>query len=352
MAYERYPWLDQEAAERLLRGEPVEPAGVDARSAVEARRLAAALDAARTPEAANDPLPLRGEEAALAAFRKARDGGAEEILPTAVRLGGAAPDTPVTPVGAGAAASRPGRWARPMRWGLAASLAGFAVGGVAVAAGTGVLPTPFGDDRAPLPGSSVSAPVSPGPVESGSVTGGSGAATPDGPQTGDGAVAPSSPGAEEPTGGADGGGTASPDGRDRSDKQGDGHSRDWDNDGDSRSEWYAKTLEACRDYRSGKLGEESRRQLESLAKGSDRVTRFCDRLLSGAPGSAGDGTSGDGDNSGDDDGDGDDGRGGNDDDGGGDPGKGWSDGGSTQGTNSLTAVPLPALSLSAAIHVL
>ncbi|WP_338672381.1 hypothetical protein V1460_05020 [Streptomyces sp. SCSIO 30461] len=355
MADERYPWLDLEAAERLLRGEPVEPFGVDARSQDEARRLAAALDAARLPEAANDPMPLRGEEEALAAFRKVRDGGADELLPTAVRLGGVESGACVTSVASVGAVSRRrrGRWGRPVRWGLAASLAGFAVGGVAVAAGVGALPGPFGDEHTPVPESTVSAPVSPEPEESGSVTAGADTSPPDGPTPGEGgAVIPSAPGGEEPTGGADGGGTASPDDRGRGDKKGGDPSWGWGNDGGSRSEWYAETLDACRDYRSGQLDDESKRQLESLAKGADRVTHFCDRVLDAGTGDSGNGNSGsDSSGSGSADGDSDgDGRGGNDDRGG-DSGKGWIDGGVTQGAHSLTAVPEIALSLSAEISV-
>ncbi|MDV9193345.1 hypothetical protein R6L23_34925, partial [Streptomyces sp. SR27] len=48
MADERYQWLDQEAAERLLRGEPVDT--VDDRARRQAERLAKALDTARTPD--------------------------------------------------------------------------------------------------------------------------------------------------------------------------------------------------------------------------------------------------------------------------------------------------------------
>ncbi|SCE03491.1 hypothetical protein GA0115253_1027615, partial [Streptomyces sp. Termitarium-T10T-6] len=45
MADEHYEWLDKDAAERLLRGEPVVPVGDEART--EAFRLAEALGAAR-----------------------------------------------------------------------------------------------------------------------------------------------------------------------------------------------------------------------------------------------------------------------------------------------------------------
>lgn len=68
MADEQYAWLDKEAAEKLLRGEPVDPA--DGRPCQDAERLAAALgDAARTALPATGELP--GEAAALAAFRAA-----------------------------------------------------------------------------------------------------------------------------------------------------------------------------------------------------------------------------------------------------------------------------------------
>ncbi|MBO0917622.1 hypothetical protein J1C73_25905, partial [Streptomyces laculatispora] len=68
MADEQYEWLDKEAAERLLRREPVDPA--DGRPQPEAERLAAALDAAaRSARPATGELP--GEAAALAAFRAA-----------------------------------------------------------------------------------------------------------------------------------------------------------------------------------------------------------------------------------------------------------------------------------------
>ncbi|NEC21387.1 hypothetical protein G3I50_24530, partial [Streptomyces parvus] len=45
MADEHYEWLDKDAAERLLRGEPVVPVGDEART--DAFRLAEALGAAR-----------------------------------------------------------------------------------------------------------------------------------------------------------------------------------------------------------------------------------------------------------------------------------------------------------------
>ncbi|MFE2673288.1 hypothetical protein ACFXEZ_05110, partial [Streptomyces hygroscopicus] len=76
----RYSWLDDSAAERLLRGEPVEgqpgaPGGRDGQSYAEAERLAAVLSAvagAARPAAPSGASPLPGEDAAVAAFRAAR----------------------------------------------------------------------------------------------------------------------------------------------------------------------------------------------------------------------------------------------------------------------------------------
>ncbi|MCZ7458434.1 hypothetical protein [Streptomyces sp. WMMC940] len=280
MADERYEWLDQEAAERLLRGEPVEPLGVDARH--QALRLAELLDDARAQEPVTEP--LRGEDAALAAFRKARDGGAAELLPT-VRL------TPET---------RPVSWSRSLRWGLAASLTGFAVGGVAVAAGVGVLPTPFGGPQ-PAPASSVSGAVTPGPVTSEPAP--DELRSPDLPSPAD-TPSPSAPAAS--------GGTDTPDGP--GDGQGAGPGRDEStaphdsrtDGGTNGRDWYRKTADACRDYRNGTLDEERKRKLEAAAQGADRVKRFCDRMLSA------DGRGDDGGKGGD-DGEGDDGDGGGDD---------------------------------------
>ncbi|MBD0717469.1 hypothetical protein BU196_26770, partial [Streptomyces sp. CBMA370] len=69
MADERYQWLDREAAERLLRGEPVGTAGAHERA--QAVRLSEALDEARTPAVPPaEDAELPGETAALAAFRE------------------------------------------------------------------------------------------------------------------------------------------------------------------------------------------------------------------------------------------------------------------------------------------
>ncbi|MET9415951.1 hypothetical protein ABZY03_17570 [Streptomyces klenkii] len=112
----------------------------------EADRLVAALRELVPPPAA-DGVPLSGEEAALAAFREARAVAATETTSAApepsVRLG-----APAAPASAPASSSSFARrffprW-QPVKAALAMALAGCAIGGVAVAAGAGVLPAPFG----------------------------------------------------------------------------------------------------------------------------------------------------------------------------------------------------------------
>lgn len=182
MADEQYEWLDKGAAERLLRGEPVDPVG--GHSCTDAERLVAALEAAaRSARPATGELP--GEAAALAAFRTATrsarartranartrgvveqaggPAGVEVLEP--VRIGAVSvPHAPAPSAGAGR--GRSARWSRPVRFGLVASLAGCALGGVAVAAGAGMLPGPFGE-HAPVPATSVSAAATPEELGSG-----------------------------------------------------------------------------------------------------------------------------------------------------------------------------------------
>ncbi|WUS98806.1 hypothetical protein OHA46_19955 [Streptomyces sp. NBC_00708] len=322
MADEQYAWLDKEAAEKLLRGEPVDPA--EGRPCQDAERLAAALDAvARTARPAAGELP--GEAAALAAFRAAPrraaaqapaahgdDHGTAMLAP--VRIGRAA--SGARGVAAGPRGDRPFRWSRPLRFGLVASLACCAIGGVAVAAGSGVLPGPFGR-HAPSPATSVSAAASPEELGSGVLpdeetsappppgtptpdpsSSGSGkddddTAHPDGgaPQgdrsgEGDGGTGPGRTGGSRTGGGTESGDTGSDKGDGATDPdQGNGHSGD--SDGDSSATWYAKTLKACRDYREGKLDDDRRTRLEALAKGARNLDRFCDRLLGGEDGKGG-----------------------------------------------------------------
>ncbi|MFQ6144878.1 hypothetical protein ACLMNJ_17650, partial [Streptomyces seoulensis] len=198
MADEQYRWLDRDTAERLLRGEPLDT--VDPAVRDQAERLARALNALAADPYADASRPaaeLPGEAAALAAFRKATadrtdarrspyDAYRPEPRPTTAPTPAAGPVDPTPaagPVGAGpvdgaigdpvvriggrarprgrARAGRRSRRGRPVHLVLSAALAAGAVGGVAAAATTGVLPTPFGGDD-PAPAASVSAPPTPG----------------------------------------------------------------------------------------------------------------------------------------------------------------------------------------------
>ncbi|MBK3586813.1 hypothetical protein JHN49_24950, partial [Streptomyces sp. MBT57] len=76
MADEQDEWLDKDAAEKLLRGEPVVPLGDRARD--DALRLAEALGAARAVRRA--PVgELPGEDAVLTAFRQATRAGGDRL---------------------------------------------------------------------------------------------------------------------------------------------------------------------------------------------------------------------------------------------------------------------------------
>ncbi|MFF6993611.1 hypothetical protein ACFY93_01405 [Streptomyces sp. NPDC008313] len=271
MADEQYRWLDRETAERLLRGEPLE--GVDARVREQAERLAGALDElAAVPSRTDAAVP--GEAAALAAFRTARAGGdgAAKVSRRPVAALGAvgSPDAGLVRLGPVAGSGRGSRWGRPVRLGIAAAFAVGTIGSVAVAAGTGVLPTPFSDDR-PGPAASVSAAgtadqplVSPSPGVPGDAGGSSSA--PDG--TPDGSFADGLPG-DRATEGATGSGKPSPDGSPYA--------------GESRA-WWNRVVTACRDLRDGRdVTTAGRRTLTDAAHGG-KLTKYCDGVLAGGHG--------------------------------------------------------------------
>ncbi|MFE1767666.1 hypothetical protein ACFW81_26030 [Streptomyces angustmyceticus] len=268
MADDRYNWLDKDTAERLLRGEPV-----SARNGHGAEELAQLLEAAAAVTArAPETVELPGEEAAVAAFHRAAHGAG---------AGSAAADPVVTGGHTAHAADRAERTrlARPIRRGLAVALAACAIGGVAVAAGTGVLPDPFrGGD--PAPASSVSADETPGPFrtgEPGAQTDGTTAQTPDATPGGRDTASPgekptpgSSPGAGTTPGSTPGGGT----GRDHSTPGG----------GTLPGQGGQKNLllALCRNYESGKrdaMDRDTLRRLESKAGGPDKVHVFCRAYL-------------------------------------------------------------------------
>lgn len=283
MADEQDQWLNRDAADRLLRGEAPAVSGDDARRA---DRLTAALHAlAEVPAGADGELP--GEDAALKAFRETRAvaavNGAVNGPARAGRSRRSARSAPKT-------SDRRSFWGRPARLGAAAAFAVCMVGGVAVAAGTGVLPSPFRESDDPAPAASVSAAASPerplasasaGVTEDGhalpsptkpSGTSGSGSAS-GSPSRGHGAGEPSEGRTAKGRGpGANGTGPGGAGVQAR------------------------KLVDTCRKYRAGQSGATDVQRLEASAKALGHDTRsldrFCDRVLAraGAPTAPADGT--------------------------------------------------------------
>ncbi|MGW7239132.1 hypothetical protein [Streptomyces sp. NPDC054804] len=279
MADEQDKWLNRVTAERLLRGESLEAVDESARD--QAERLARTLGALSV-RSVPDTAELPGEEAALAAFRKARESAEDEWTSVArqPRRPGRGSDAGLVRIGAGPRPLRVPGWAHPARFALAAVLTVGMLGGVAVAAGTGVLPSPF-DGHRPAPGASVSA-----------------AGTPAHPQD--------SPSTESLLGGETG--APSADATPRApvrpspDPSGKPKDRGTSSDGTPGNRWH-RALRFCRDIQDGKsLGTDRRRALEGMAGGSRRVDRFCKVLLGvGSAGQNGDSDDDKGDGSGQDD---------------------------------------------------
>lgn len=270
MADEQDKWLNRATAERLLRGESLE--AVDASARDQAERLARRLGSLSVPAVPADT-ELPGEEAALAAFRKARESAEDERTALARQPGrtGRSADAGLFRIGAGTGPPRTPGWARPARFALAAALTVGMLGGVAAAVGTGVLPTPFGDDR-PAPGASVSAAGTPaqpqGSTSPESLLGGETATPSSGTTSG-------------------GSGTASPD------PSGKPRGRDADSGSTPTGRW-SGALTSCRTILNGKpLGADRKRALEGLAGGADRVNRFCKTVLGSGATTGKDGTIGD-----------------------------------------------------------
>ncbi|MEU5519227.1 hypothetical protein ABZ759_00590 [Streptomyces sp. NPDC047860] len=265
MADEQYRWLDRGTAERFLNGEP--PAAADPTTRDQAERLAGTLRSLSAPPPSPDE-ELPGEAAALAAFRKMREeregrpgedpdalhrAGATSADVGLVRIGTTREDRSGTADGSG----RP----RFLRLGLAATLVAGMVGGAAVLAGAGVLPTPSDAPRSD-PAASVTAtaprperpPVSPSESPSRDAAGkgeeGTGA-------QGDGDA------------GSDGAGTPGKTGSDAGDPA-------------ARSGRGGKNVaSACRAWRDGKqLNGDRRHLLEDEAGGPSRVRGYCEDALS------------------------------------------------------------------------
>ncbi|WP_327264100.1 hypothetical protein OG444_23910 [Streptomyces sp. NBC_01232] len=290
MADERNRWLDKAAAEKLLRGEPVEPVGPAAgqRARTEAARLRAALDALG---GVTGPPPgeLRGEAAAMAAFRTAR-GAAEASAVSA---------EPVVDLGRIVPVPAPRR-SRTVSFGLAAALASVAVGGLAAAAGAGLLERPRYDSAGPGPAMSVSAGEDPVPGT------GSGAPTakptpaptrlPEGANATVTAGTPQPPGSDGPatpgTGASTGTSSGTATGGTGKDVQG-GQSGTGGKDGDRDTlgggdasedrernrETLIKAMDLCEAFKSGRLDDARRERLSRLANGLTRIPAYCKSLL-------------------------------------------------------------------------
>ncbi|MFG2664167.1 hypothetical protein ACGFY6_07955 [Streptomyces sp. NPDC048387] len=305
MADEHKGWLDAATAEELLRGRAAGPAGPGAhpRAGAEAARLRAALDALTPPSAAPGELP--GEAEAVAAFRAAHGGRAAAAADAAAdtRAGrGAVPDEPLIALAPAPVVRIPAqrRFGTPARFGLAAALAGVAVGGIAAVAGSGLLDGAVRLTAGPAPAVSVSA--DPDRTPAGESSGpstlpqlrptpeGGGGTVPPGPGfslSPDGRSRVPDPGQSLPPGAVTtpdtpGGGTAGTDGgtrntfTDRNDGNADGTGaaeKDRDEQGKNRPE------ELCRDHLANKLGEDRKQYLARIAGGSAKVSRFCATLL-------------------------------------------------------------------------
>ncbi|MGN7141521.1 hypothetical protein [Streptomyces pseudogriseolus] len=263
MADERYRWLDAEAAERLLSGESPQAAGPPPGD--QAERLAGVLRALSAPPP-TDESELPGEAAALAAFRKSRDertgqadsaphtgdgtgpGGADVGL---IRLGVPRPGRTGTPGGA--------RRPRPARMALAAALVVGMAGGVAVLAGTGLLPTPFDDSRSGPAGAATpthpSRPLISPPARS---------------------VSPDRPEGDTADGGRDGAQGGEKPGRTPTGSP----------PGDGRTAHGARwklVVSACRSWHQGRpVDGEHRRALHEAAGGASHVAAYCHDLATGA----------------------------------------------------------------------
>ncbi|MFE7747626.1 hypothetical protein [Streptomyces sp. NPDC057428] len=312
MADEQHEWLDSDAAEKLLRGASVE--SVDDHTTTGLAQLEAALRAVRTPAPARGELP--GEAVATAAFREAsgswKRAGTAHSAPIAGNRGA----LPAVRIRAESTAPRRPRWGRTVRFGLAVSLVGCALGGVAVAGGAGMFPTPFGSHGSPVPAASVSGAASPEEMGGEAPEPERSVAPPSGTPK-----APSPPPRPKETGGAEeepadgeppsatgGDGSPAPEGGTRDRGTGDHGARDGtdgrDVPGGSAGGVFAKSVRACREYRADALSEEQERRLVALADGEENLDRFCDRVLAadGRNGGNADEGRGDGKDHGKDDG--------------------------------------------------
>ncbi|MEV6990891.1 hypothetical protein AB0N87_16950 [Streptomyces sp. NPDC093228] len=274
MADEQYRWLDSDAAERLLRGEPLD--AVDDVARAHAARIAETLsELAAPPLPTSDELP--GEVSAVAAFRAARTARHGERTgvggPASGRSAAPSGDAGLVRLGRPVADGRQARRWRPVRFALAGVVAAGMIGGAAVAAGTGALPTPFHEPR---PAASVSAAATPPmplltPTPEGTQTRGSTSPTP------------------TETNGAPAQGTSSQD-EVGAGAAATGRPRSSGNGAAGRGgEWWIGVRSSCRAVADGReLGTRRMRSLEDAAGGSGRVKTFCKGVLGAGSGRDGD----------------------------------------------------------------
>ncbi|MFD5882548.1 hypothetical protein [Streptomyces yangpuensis] len=316
MADERDRWLDEAAAEAFLRGGPTEPVGpaADPRAAMEAARLRAALDALAAMAAAPRGTELPGEEPAVKAFRAARaaarpaTAGRAPAGRATVPSAADASREPLVALGRVHPAPVPARRrARTVSFGLAAALASVAAGGLAAAAGAGLLDRSRQDTAGPGPAMSVSAGESPVPDVGGSAP----PVTPkllptplpEGSNPGFAPVSPSPTAGGRATPGA---GTV-PDsfpGSSASGGSGRGGKDDQSGPGDreaspdtlgtgelakdrQREQENRLKVDLCQEYRKGRLNDDRRERLSRLADGLLRIPAYCASVLDGDSGGTG-----------------------------------------------------------------
>ncbi|MFI8102435.1 hypothetical protein [Streptomyces sp. NPDC086023] len=271
MADDRYDWLDGAAAEQLLRGEPVLPAG-DAHGRAEAVRLAEALASLVPP--ARPGVELPGEAAAVAAFRAAR--AQDAAGSPAVRLVPAPVETaelaPLTGRPAGDRRPRTRSARRSLRFGLAAAVAGLTIGGVAAAATTGLLPD-MPVIAGPAPSVSVSLEPSPEPTgPTADTIGGTG--EPVTPR-----LLPDTPGADPSGTPSAGGATTGPGATAGTPSPQDPKAKDaGGTSAGSTQESTTRLRASCKDLQAGRLDRAGRLDLEKAARGT-RLESYCAKLL-------------------------------------------------------------------------
>lgn len=165
MVDDRYGWLDEDVAERLLRGEPLDFASGSGRRGrrrrwspedrAAAERLAAVLARVAESGRPGENARVPGEQAALAAFRAAQ---------ASTSRASAAEFAAESPFDGRRERHRTGvvKRLRSLRLSVVGAVAACALGGVAVASSAGVLPAPSfiqdtGGSRSPSVGATTSA---------------------------------------------------------------------------------------------------------------------------------------------------------------------------------------------------